>query len=345
VRHPGLWSLPGPRRFVKDVVDRLYRGRSVTLRDAHGADGLLGALATQIGGDSFLRLQSIDLREAQSLLTAMNEALAIDLRSLAALAVNEDAQATVFLLHLADARHAADIQTFVRAGRLTANSEAPVVVAACDDDLEELGDEHWDDLDAAGLVGPLDGMAFAAAYMSEADSLTARIKAAVAVEVGAWDLGLTETLLDLPAREALRPDLCPDQWVAPDSEAAAQHVDGWGGEPTRHAAWMARNDLAGLRKRVWRGQLGVLFPWIEERRREVITRYRSFLKVNDNTMPNIDLFDWGPISIQLQNSALGGCPQAVHLAREIRNELAHSRPVSSQQISRCIEAFRAWAGN
>jgi hypothetical protein len=32
---------------------------------------------------------------------------------------------------------------------------------------------------------------------------------------------------------------------------------------------LAGNDKLSLTKRVWRGQLAVLFPWIEERRREV----------------------------------------------------------------------------
>ena len=344
MRHPDLWSLPGPRRFLNDIVDRLYRGRCIVLRDAHGVGGVLAALETHIGAGSYLRLHSIDLRTADGLLTALNETLALDLRSLAAVAVNEDTQSSVFLLHLADNRHVAETNAFVRACRLRPNTNAAVVVAACTTPLDDLGDEHWDCVNAVGLVGPLDGMAFAAVHGNEADSLPARIKAAVAVEVGAWDLGLTEKLLDMSVQKAVRPDLFPDQWSDAGDEAAVQLVDSWGGEPARHAAWMIRNDLSGLRKRVWRGQLGVLFPWIEERRREVIARYRVHLKVTDRTMPDVELFDWGPISIQLKNSAKG-CPPAVQTAREIRNELAHGRPVPWPPISACIEAFRAWTVN
>jgi hypothetical protein len=338
VRHPDLWALPGPRRFVKDVVDRVYKGRCITLRDVHGAAGVLAALGAQIGRDSFMRLQTIDLRASVELLAALNEALATDARSLAALAVNENARDTVFLIHLSGGAHATDIQTFVRAGRLRPDNDASVVVVAYDGPLDGLGDEHWDTLDAAGLVGPLDGMAFAAVHLTEADSLPTRIKAAVAVEVGAWDLRLTERLLDLPMKDALRPDLCPDRWIDADDAGAAQRLDGWGGEAVRHAAWLARNDAGSLAKRVWRGQLGVLFPWIEERRREVITRHRPFLRAKEKTMPEVEMLDWGPIAVQLGNS-VKGCPKAVQSARFIRNELAHGRPVSWPTILQCLRDF------
>jgi hypothetical protein len=301
-------------------------------------------LEAQIGAGSYLRLHSLDLRDVDDLLTALNQALALSARSLAALAVNDDCQSSVFLVHLNDSRHVPDLQNFVRAGRLKANSEAAVVVAAYSEILAGPADEHWDSLDTVGLVGPLDGMAFAAVHATDADSLPARIKAAVAVEVGAWDLNLTELLLGLPLREAVRPDLHPEQWTDPANIEVVQHLDSWCGESARHAAWMVHNDANGLAKRVWRGQLGVLFPWIEERRREVISRYRRFLKVTDKTMGDVDLFDWGPILIQLGNSPKG-CPPAVRAAREIRNELAHGRPVTWPQIAACIESFRSWSAS
>ncbi|WP_341987605.1 hypothetical protein [Azorhizobium sp. AG788] len=327
---------------MKDIVDRVYKGRCVALRDAQGADGVLGALGAQISRDGFMRLQVIDLRASSDLLVVLNETLATDFRSLAALAVNENARDTVFLVRLPDGACTADLQTFVRAGRLRPGSETAVVVAVCEGTLEGLGGEHWDAVDAAGLVGPLDGMAFAAAHLSEADGLPIRIKAAVAVEVGAWDLCLTEILLDLPMKHALRPDLCTEQWLEADDQPAAQHLDGWGGEAARHAGWLARNDKGSLTKRVWRGQLGVLFPWIEERRREVISRHRPHLRVTEQTMPEVEMLDWGPIAIQLGNSAKG-CPKAVHSARGIRNELAHGRPVTWPTISQCLDEFRTWS--
>ncbi len=302
---------------------------------------MLGALGAQISGDGFMRLQTIDLRASTALLAALNETLATDVRSLAALAVNENARDTVFLIHLSDGACAGDLQTFVRAGRLGPGSESAVVVAACEGTLEGLAGEHWDVVDAAGLVGPLDGMAFAAAHLTEADSLPTRIKAAVAVEVGAWDLCLTERLLDLPMKHALRPDLCAEQWLDANDQRAAQHLDGWGGEAARHAAWLAANDKGSLTKRVWRGQLGVLFPWIEERRREVIARHRPHLRATEQTMPEVEMLDWGPIAFQLGNSAKG-CPKAVHSARGIRNELAHGRPVTWPTISQCLDEFRTW---
>jgi len=291
-----------------------------------------------------MRLQTIDLRASSNLLRALNEALATDVRSLAALAVDKSICDTVFLIHLADNAHSHDLQTFVRAGRLRPGAQAAVVVAAYDGFVDGLIDEHWDVLDAIGLVGPLDGMAFAAVHLTDADSLPIRIKAAVAVEVGAWDLCLTERLLDMPMNEALRPDLCPSRWIDGDDQAVAQQLDGWGGETTRHAAWLARNELATLTKRVWRGQLGILFPWIEERRREVITRYRNLLRPTETTMPEVEMLDWGPIVVQLGNSAKG-CPRSVQSARLIRNELAHGRPVPWSTIARCIDEFRDWAGS
>jgi hypothetical protein len=300
--------------------------------------GVLSALRAQMSHDGLLRLQTVDLRNRVELLPALNEALATEVKSLAALAVNEGVRDTIFLMHLSDSSSTRDIQAFVRAGRLRASSDAAVVVAACNDQIDGLGDEHWDKLDAVGLVGPLDGMAFAAVQITDPDSLPIRIKAAVAVEVGAWDLALTERLLELSLIDALRPDLCPAKWIDEQDTEASLHLDTWGGDSTRHAAWLVRNDKQGLAKRVWRGQLGVLFPWIEERRREVIARHRSYLRPTERTMPEVDMLDWGPIAIQLGNSDKG-CPSAIKLARNIRNELAHGRPVAWPEISRCLDGF------
>jgi len=291
-----------------------------------------------------MRLQTIDLRSSMALYEALNEALATDIRSLAALAVNENARDTIFLIHLSDDTHNADMQTFVRAGRLKPTSEAAVIVAASDKSLNGLTDEHWDTLDTTELIGPLDGLAFAAARVTEADSLSSRVKATVAVEVGVWDLCLTERLLDLPMKEALRPDLCSSRWIDGDHEELAQRQDSWGGEIARHAVWLVRNDPESLRKRVWRGQLGVLFPWIEERRREVIIRHRAQLRATEKTTPEVEMLDWGPIAVQLGNSARG-CPKAILAARAIRNELAHGRPVTWPMIWQCLQEFRVWASS
>lgn len=317
----------------------------MSLRDAHGPASLLDAIQAQVAHDGFMRVHRVDLRAASGLLLSLNQVLASDIRSLAALAVSEASTDTIFLFHLSDMSLSQDIQSFIRAshlGRSSSKGLGVVVLVACDNSPENFTGEYWDILDAVGLVGPLDGMAFAAIRLTEPDSLSVRIKASIAVEVGAWDLCLTERLLDLPMQSALRPDLCTGAWIDPQDADTAETLDSWGGEPAHHAAWLAKRDISSLKKRVWRGQLGIVFPWIEERRRDIIARYRPILRTTDRTMADVEMLDWGPLGIQLGNSAIG-CPPAVHSARSIRNELAHGRPVSWPELCRCFEDFRILA--
>ena len=344
MRHPDIWSLPGPRRFIDDLTSRMYKGRCINLRDRHGAEGILTALFSQLTRDSFVRVHSIDLSNAVEVLPALNEVLATNFSSLAALSAHETTQNTVFLLKVAGSVLSRDLQNFVRAARLRAGSDPGVIVTASSGLVEGLSGENWDVVDAIGLIAPLDGMAFAATRLSEGESLPVRVKAAIAVEVGGWDLFLTEKLLALPFKEAMRPDLNLIRWADATILSSASQLDRWGGEVSPHSAWLAQQDKDRLTKRVWRGQLAALFPWIEECRREVVARNHRVLQPDNRTMKDIDELDWGPLCIQLERSS-NGCPPVARRARAIRNSLAHGVPVSWSDISNCIAEYTNWSGS
>jgi hypothetical protein len=198
------------------------------------------------------------------------------------------------------------------------------------------------------VFGPLDGAAYAAALPRGRGPLEARLVASVAIEVAAWDVTLLDRLTALPSEQAVRPDLHVDAWD--DGETAKWRgitpswqegcMDDWGGEPTEHALWIAANRPKALTKRVWRGQLAMLLPWIEQYRQTIIEQERRNLRPDARSGPDVESLDWGPLAYQLDRVAV--MKRLAHAFREARNELAHGRPILWSHVKLCIEAAKAW---
>ncbi|MER8501563.1 MULTISPECIES: hypothetical protein [unclassified Mesorhizobium] len=250
-----------------------------------------------------------------------------------------------------DSAFRADLQRFARAaaGRRVASSPAVLFLSrridpACDAPI-------WQMRTTQGVLGPLDGATFAAQGSSKADTLSARLAIAVAVEVGAWDLDVIERIQSARIASAIRPDLDVKQWAderldrwsktnRPDWPSGS--YDLWGGENCVHPLFLAANQPHLLKKRVWRGQVAVLFPWLEERRQDVIRCYRSRLRADPNSYyEDVETLDWGPICRQL-----GGQPLSVrdylHGARRLRNNLAHGVPAEWSEVEACLRAEHQW---
>lgn len=108
-----------------------------------------------------------------------------------------------------------------------------------------------------------------------------------------------------------------------------------------HAALLALHDPdKELQARIWRAQVGVIFPLVEEKRRDLIATLRPMLGVPFATSFGIveDLCDLeiGHIESQLIASGVPIAPgtrQLIQRLRQIRNALSHFEPVSLDLLS------------
>jgi hypothetical protein len=110
------------------------------------------------------------------------------------------------------------------------------------------------------------------------------------------------------------------------------------GEDVVHSVALAiRNDDAELRRRIWKAEVAVLYPFLEERRLHLLPRLRPYLRLPVETT-------YGPVE-DVYDLELG---QLVHFLRgrnlprelwrllnvltDMRHALAHLRPVPAEYL-------------
>ena len=225
--------------------------------------------------------------------------------------------------------------------------EGPIVVVVSEDGLCIMDGCRVQQVRDA--FGPLDSAAYAASLPSGLRPLEARLVASVAIEVAAWDVTLLDRLTALPPEQAVRPDLHVEswdnggmtRWRGVPREWESGSVNEWGGEQVEHPLWLAANRPPGLSKRVWRGQLAMLLPWIEQNRQVIIERERRHLRIDaERSGPDLESLDWGPLAAQLDR--VHAVRKVTQSLRAARNELAHGRPIAWEKIRQCIAEIRAY---
>lgn len=335
----GPWSLPGPARLVGNALASLNRSRVVVLHPARNAGGLLDALQDRLLQQAF-RVLLFDGGQPGSFRAWLAEqVMAPNTPSVAALATEPQLQGAVLLIRAREPPDA-DLRLFVRLIQRT-GSDGPALLAVTDDGTWCLPGVQTQQVRNA--VRPLDAAAYAAWLPWNDDPLVGHLVASVAMEIAAWDLALLDTLAVLKPGQAVRPDLhvpaWDGGWARTWKDAALRWedgcLDGWSGQDTPHPAWLAANRPDLLVKRVWRGQIAALLPWVEQHRMAVVARCRRTLRPS-NAGDDVELLDWGPLCAQLRgfDAALSKPAEAFRL---VRNQLAHGRPVMWAEVATCLQ--------
>ena len=352
-RHPEFWRLPGARRFVQRLLSH-GRSRSVFVHDPIDP-GLLAATiegaVREEGLDTCLRIDGSDGRN----LTLVDRLTATCGRR--ATTIDGFALNLGYTVLVADGFAPSDplgteVGEFARAAATRSDDAAPRVIAvgaAMDSGWSE---PTWRAATTEGVLNHLDSASFAAQGAKAYDTMPARLAVSVAIEVGAWDLEIVERIQSLPELCAVRPDLHVDRWADERSGgwaggAAAAWTRGscdvWAGGPCVHPIFLAVNSPNLLARRVWRGHVAVLFPWLEEIRQAVVHRYASRLVADPASFyDDVESLDWGPICSQMASEP-PGVLRFLHGCRKLRNCLAHGRPADWQDIANCMRSFERWA--
>jgi hypothetical protein len=333
-------TLPGQAIFIARTLHEAMASGTCTVRLARAWDLLIAAFESHVHREGVRRLVKVDCREAD-FLQAISSEVNCRRPTAAAILSSKSLQDTVLIVQAGE-RSDADLDLFARLARQKGRDIGLAVLIVMS--ASRAPCQGVPSVDARGVAGPLDGATYAAKLPRRTSPFIDRVLSSIAIELAGWACEIQDSLSELSVKDALRPDLCVAVWTA-GAEACwrgrpraweAGTLDDWGGEEVEHPLWLAANQPAALTKRVWRGQLPTLLPWIERHRLEIIDRYRRRLSPDPvRSGEDLDMLDWGPLRIQL--SRFAGLDRFIQVFREARNELAHGRPISWPLLKACLD--------
>jgi hypothetical protein len=356
-----FWELPGPKRYLGGVCRSVYDGAPVLVEDPWDPVGTSATIEHRLRGEGVARVASLSKVEGCCLADAL--AVATGMRSARPASLTQDPEFRDLVVIAPAAagvsrEWVADLEVFARARRQSGDPRAATLVVVAGPSRQFSLDGTWDMRPTRGLLGSWDTAANAASALAGDSSIGRRLAIAIACQVGAWDLDLVDRLAALPLEKIVCPEETLATWAASEINRWHQKplswrhgmIDDWDGEPVPHAMWLVVNDRSLLAKRIWRGQVATLLPWIEETRCQIIALCRRALRpFSDATgAPPADVaaLDWGPLLYQLSESRTsipGWVLRLVGHMRGVRNELAHGRPATWPAIRDCLDASRSWA--
>jgi len=353
------WELPGPSAFLDETVEALRAGASLLVQfPEHALDGYREATRRAMGRDGLLSLTEVEAGTDEPLPAIAGafdwEARAPWLRSPVILAESKRMEGHLVWVtgvgaeqwpawrdfierfsHACRAFHAGDCGQICLDLPGTLQAKDP----ATDPVLRHLA---WRD-----RLSRLDVMLFLGRGMVRAGRMPfeRELRMALAVEIAGFDLGLAASLVRAP----LATLLAPVETLKTEAErrgwATRRVADGWStgrqdnweGRPFEHPASLAvdgRVDV--IHHRVWRAELGVIFPILEEKRIEMVKKLGNKLKpmhTDFGYVSRVEDLELGSIAYQVRKFQLGRSleEKLVHMA-ELRNALAHMEPVKPENL-------------
>ena len=204
-----------------------------------------------------------------------------------------------------------------------------------------------------GIVERLDMQLYVSSQMAHngvANTLEKNIKIAMSAELAGTDPELAKRLSKLPFEKLLAPfemltrmarerGWNKDQLSEPEWHLGM--LDDIEGTHLVHAAVLAmqanQDSQNELLRRIWRGQVGVLFPFIEEQRVRLLAQLQSLLtvplKTPFGTITDIHDLEIGHIYYQVQNSPKSHQAEPLLKSlKNIRDTIAHLEPISAAQL-------------
>jgi hypothetical protein len=358
------WNLPGPSGFVQGIVQDLRAGKNVVLAlPAHAPEGLREAVAERVRENDLWRWKAVRAAEVSSdgaggIVGALYEKFlppgpASELRDVAALArrfqgtvvwVEEVAGAAwrAWSQFLAQYQHACQgcppsERSLFCLPLVGSPTPAPLADVA-------LSIRRWE-----GVVRRLDMTLYLDRLLGPRFRHPLHHKTALAVvaELAGSDAHLARHLAkeELPSLmspfEALQAFALARGWSAERVRSAAWHdgtrdvVDG--AEMLHSAAAASAGDRAEIKRRVWRGQVAILYPFIEEQRVRVVPLVRGYLRLPlETTYGRVDDpedLEVGQLLYLLRSKPIQPrLWKRLCLLTEMRHALAHLEPVPMRAL-------------
>jgi len=225
-----------------------------------------------------------------------------------------------------------------------------------------LAHHYWRD-----AVDRLDMLLFTSSIFQEKrmPDLQKRVAISIIANIALWDPAVGERLVHEDLEKILSPvpilqEVARERgWYPEDtnSDSWSWHrgmKDRIDGEEKIHSAVLAFNDVdSEIERRIWSAEIGVVLPFIEERRQEILGRLAGLLKVPFKTrfgevISDLRDLEIGHIESQVIHNGVAVNPKIrrlIHRLREIRNCLSHLEPLSPElllceEINSFVETLR-----
>lgn len=191
------------------------------------------------------------------------------------------------------------------------------------------------------LLGEADVLAVAEMAMAGVDpapNLLRRVLVHTLAATVLWDATLAEELASAGPFEVLTPipflyryagrRMWSKETPTAEDNGTMGYVDG---EVRIHSALLAvKGENTRIGQRLWRAQVAVLLPWVEEQRLKLLERARVFMAPSAE---DLELMEIGAIWWQLRDSrAPSELKRRANSLRQIRNALAHRRTLGLREL-------------
>jgi predicted kinase len=366
-----IWTLPGPERFLDNVIRRRdERGVVAVLAPetiTNLVDGLCEALRARDGAAPDRIRPSASGSDAPAHLIAARVPNArFGIRHVADLANLPEVWNRTFVVHDIPRQHWTRWRQFARQ-LATIQAEtglAPNIVLICPTGIGygELkasfgapGISVW-----RGVVSHLDAATQAHRLLGAAqEDPLSRCALATSIEVAGWNLSLLDRLLAEDVATQIDPFdfLCSIAGPPPESADLcweAGLVDEWSEGPRVDSlALLASGHPEEIRKRIWRGHVQVMFPFLDEIRTALI---RQFLEQISGVVladppwqarPDKDSplrhspwdLDLGEVFSLVRNRLGPKQRQLDHLVKKMRHRMAHLEPLTAEQVQNLADLW------
>jgi len=354
------WELPGPRAFIKVVEEDVRDGKSVFLQlPDHCPKRLSVSIRQALGED--LRWFSTTVDNRASPINFLYELLVPNsdpakLRSPRTLVVEPAFERHVLWIEgLSAAAWPAWSEFFLEYERVSRGVHPArrtqflvPMLSSCHSLIapEAIGiSQHiWD-----GWLRYGDMLFYSCSCVGErATTVETELAIALVAELARWDPDLCEWLADFSIERLIRPQDLLAEFSADrgwNSEAERRKGDAWRmgachtvkGKSLLHACLCSVSELERL---VWKAEIAVLMPYIEEQRLLLLRKYERCLRVPFTTPSGEridDLFDLEVGHIEWQLSGCAGVKRdeilRVSTLKDARNSLSHFEPVDGRVLA------------
>lgn len=362
------WNLPGPSKFIEEVVSHVNEGRSVfVLLPEQPLPLLQTAVHNQLGSVHWRSLE-VPADNTISPAVFLFQCFVppednVTLRTAAELVKHESFQGwAIWLTGVTEENFGPWTEfmlEYAHASRSLTTGVQTSLIVVCRGFVASLPSPKEAGIATLSWNGRLDRLdisLYAALNVPLKRSILEReLAVATVAEIAAWDLVLVDHLAFLDLVFLLRPrevliDYASQQWDNPSLPGAwwtGKSYEVKGGL-RQHASFIARSSEEELKTLIWRAQVGVLMPYIEEQRRIYLDRYRHLLTSIALQYGNgpVRTYEVAELEVshlfhQLQRmrSTAVEIVDLNHLSdlKDARNALAHLMPVELEILTRLCE--------
>lgn len=201
-----------------------------------------------------------------------------------------------------------------------------------------------------GVVSELDATLYAAQLLRDRslDHLPRQVAVSTVAAFALWDASVADELAANLESALKHPQgtLCDVArsrgWNAgedPTWESGQENL--FGGEELRHSAYCAlRGDTNELERRRWKAQVGVVFPFLEQRRRDIIEALEDKLWApfdrngHSRRTETVEELEFSDILWQLRNEGTvsDDALRLIRQLRDMRNKLAHLETLEWEKL-------------